>query len=211
MLSRILLWAGSIGIGVTSILLQPIAMAKSSIEVAGTARTATVAIAQANRRGFKSVASAVAKTKKGDFQGALADYNEIVKLNPKNANAYYNRGLLKATNLQDDQGALADYDRAIKLKPTDDAPYNNRGNLKADKLKDYQGALVDYNRAIELQPKNADAYYNRGVLKHTFLNDQAGAITDLKQAVKLSPKQGNAESNQATIDLLEEWQRATKN
>ena len=210
MLSRILLWAGSIGIGLTSTLIQPIAIAKSSVAVVDTARIVTGSVAQANGRGSgNSFTSAVAKSKKGDYQGAVADYTQAIKLNPKSANAYYNRGLVKATNLQDDQGALADYDRAIELKPTYDAAYNNRGNLKVDKLKDYQGALADYNRAIQLKPKNADAYYNRGVLKYTFLNNRTGGIADMKQASRLLQKQGNPEAYQAAIFLLEEWQRTT--
>jgi tetratricopeptide (TPR) repeat protein len=208
----ILLWAGTIGFGLTVSLLQPLAMAKSSIEVITSARTGTVSIAVARGRGSGDYfTSASQKYKQGNFQGALADYNRAIKINPQNANAYYNRGLLKATKLQDDRGALADYNRAIKLKPNYDAAYNNRGNLKADNLQDYQGALTDYDRAIKLKPRNADAYYNRGVLKHTFLKDLAGGIADLQQAAKLSQRQGNSQNYQAASDLLKEWQQTSGN
>ncbi|TRU85433.1 MAG: tetratricopeptide repeat protein, partial [Microcystis novacekii Mn_MB_F_20050700_S1D] len=58
-------------------------------------------------------------------QGAVADYNQAIKLNPDDANAYYNRGVAKY-NLGDNQGAIADYNQAIKLKPDDAIAYYNR-------------------------------------------------------------------------------------
>jgi tetratricopeptide (TPR) repeat protein len=211
MLSRIVLWAGTIGMGITVALMQPIASAKSSMAAVNSIpKMMAVSIAVVRGRGSGDYfASAAQKYQQGDYRGALADYNRAIKINPKNANAYYNRGLLKATKLQDDRGALTDYNRAIQLKPTYDVAYNNRGNLKADKLKDFQGALADYNRAIKLKPRNAEAYYNRGVLKHTFLQDLAGGIADMQQAAKLSQQQGNSQSYQAASDLLQEWQQTS--
>jgi tetratricopeptide (TPR) repeat protein len=213
MLSKIALWAGTIGMGITVALMQPIAIAKSPVTaVNSTPKTLAVSIAIVRGRGSGDYfASAAQKYQQGDYRGALADYNRAIKINPKNANAYYNRGLLKATKLQDDRGALADYDRAIQLNPTYDVAYNNRGNLKVDKLKDLQGALADYDRAIKLKPRNAEAYYNRGVLKYTFLKNVAGGIADMQQAAKLSQKQGNSQSYQAANDLLQQWQQTSGN
>jgi tetratricopeptide (TPR) repeat protein len=212
MLPRILLWAGTIGFGITATLLQPSAIAKSSVEVANSTSTIAVAIAKTRRRQSGDLfGSAAQKYQQGDYQGALSDYNRLIKIAPRSANAYYNRGLIKASKLQDDRGALADYNRAIQIKPSYDAAYNNRGNLKADKLKDYQGALADYDRAIKLKPRNADAYYNRGVLKHTYLNDLAGGIADLQQSAKLSQRQGNNQNYQVASDLLKEWQQTSGN
>jgi tetratricopeptide (TPR) repeat protein len=209
---RISLRTGTIGLGVTLILMQPIAIAKSSVEVDNPTRTIAVSISQVRRRGAGDYFdSALRKQKQGDTRGALADYNRAIKINPQSANAYYNRGLLKATKLQDDRGALADYDRAIQLKRNYDAAYNNRGNLKMDKLQDYQGALTDYDRAIQLKPRNADAYYNRGVLKYTFLKDLAGGIADMQQAAKISQNQGNTQEYQAANDLAKQWQQTSGN
>jgi tetratricopeptide (TPR) repeat protein len=52
----------------------------------------------------------------GDNQGAIADFNQAIKLKPDNDIAYYNRGLFK-NDLKDYQGAIADYNQAIKLNP----------------------------------------------------------------------------------------------
>jgi tetratricopeptide (TPR) repeat protein len=81
--------------------------------------------------------------KKSDNQGAIADYNEAIRLNPNDAVAYYNRGNAKS-DLGDNQGAIADYNEAIRLNPNDAEAYYNRGVVKSD-LGDNQGAIADYN------------------------------------------------------------------
>ena len=52
---------------------------------------------------------------KGDYRGALADYNQAIALDPFDGYAYTLRGYLKEKKLNDIQGALADYDQAISL------------------------------------------------------------------------------------------------
>ena len=49
--------------------------------------------------------------------GAIADYNQAIKINPNYALAYNNRGNIKRTK-GDIDGAIADFDRAIKLGVT---------------------------------------------------------------------------------------------
>ena len=50
----------------------------------------------------------------GDNQGAIADYNQAIKLKPDNAEAYYNRGGIKMST-GDNQGAINDLRQAAKL------------------------------------------------------------------------------------------------
>ena len=56
----------------------------------------------------------LAKEKKGDLDGALADYNQSIQLNPKYANAYKDRGNAKRKQ-GDLNGANADFNQSIKL------------------------------------------------------------------------------------------------
>ena len=43
---------------------------------------------------------------KKDYRGEIQDYTKAIELNPKDAEAYYNRGLTKITSGQKDSGCL---------------------------------------------------------------------------------------------------------
>jgi tetratricopeptide (TPR) repeat protein len=139
------------------------------------------------------------KHNNGDYQGALADYNQSISINPKFSLAYNNRATLKTDKLNDIQGSLADYDQAISINPKFSLAYYNRALLKADKLNDIQGGLADYNQAISINPKDADAYYNRALLKKNKLNDMEGALADYNQAISINPKFSEAYNNRAIL------------
>ena len=57
-----------------------------------------------------------ARYKKGNIEGALADFEYAIKIDPKLAKAYANRGAIKDLK-KDIDGAIADYTRAIELYP----------------------------------------------------------------------------------------------
>jgi tetratricopeptide (TPR) repeat protein len=90
-----------------------------------------------------------------DYQGAIADYNQAIKLKPDFTAAYNNRGASKA-NLGDNQGAITDLRQAIQInknwgnRSLADA-YNDRGIIKTESG-DNQGAIADYNQAIKIKP-----------------------------------------------------------
>jgi Tetratricopeptide repeat len=58
-----------------------------------------------------------------DYQGALADYNRAIQINPNDAPSYAERGVLKLIHLKDRPGAMKDLERAAKL-------YQQDGNTK---------------------------------------------------------------------------------
>jgi tetratricopeptide (TPR) repeat protein len=120
-----------------------------------------------------------------DPQGALADFNKAITLNPNYVRAYSLRSYLKSEKLNDRRGALADYDRIVALSNTADA-YITRGIFKAEVLKDPQGALADINKAIALDPNSSGAYSVRSNLKLDKLNDPQGALADLDRIVAAS-------------------------
>lgn len=139
----------------------------------------------------------IEKAKNGDLDGAIADFNRAVELNPKDDAPYYNRAQAKRLK-NDTAGAIADYTKAIELGSTNPAAYNNRGNARSDN-NDPDGAIADYTRAIQLKPDYARAYYNRAVTKQA-KGDAAGAKADFKSAEKFDPelRQGKNTSTAAT-------------
>ena len=74
----------------------------------------------------------LAKSTKGDQDGAIADFSRAIELNPKLAEAYLNRGLAKSTK-GDQDGAIADESQAIELNPKLAEAYLNRGGAKQTK------------------------------------------------------------------------------
>src|ERR1700719_1626676 len=59
----------------------------------------------------------LAKSTKGDQDGAIADFSQAIELNPKLAEAYLIRGGAKQTK-GDLEGAIADENQAIELNTT---------------------------------------------------------------------------------------------
>jgi tetratricopeptide (TPR) repeat protein len=136
--------------------------------------------------------SAYQKDDKGDYRGALIDYNQSIALKPDNTSAYLNRGILKNEKLNDVKGALADFDQSIALNPNNTSAYLNRGILKNEKLNDVNGALADLNQFIVLEPDFVDIYVYRGVMKSEKLNDVNGALADFNQLIALKPDNAEA-------------------
>ena len=103
----------------------------------------------------------VAYRLKGEYDHALQDYEQAIKLNPGNANAYNNRGIIY--RIKGEYGrAIADYDEAIWLRKGDfPAAYYNRALAYADKG-DYEQSLRDFDVVMRFDPNNALALYARG-------------------------------------------------
>ena len=118
-----------------------------------------------------------------DYQAAIKDYDESIKLNPKHARAYTNRGAAYK-KLGMDERALADESAAIKLDPTVPEYFDNRG-LSYQKNGDYDRAIADYDEAIRIEPK-ANFLTNRGD-SYQFKGEFDRAIADYDRAIKLNP------------------------
>jgi lipoprotein NlpI len=99
--------------------------------------------------------SGATKASNGDRAGAIADYTRAIKLDPKNVDAYNNRGTEKQ-NAGDVAGAFADFSRAIEINPLDPNPYYNRGAIYFLK-RDWKKALSDLRRHDELNEEDEDA------------------------------------------------------
>lgn len=67
---------------------------------------------------------------KREFDRAIADYNEALRIDPKNALAYFNRGLA-LQNKGDYARAIADYLEVARLEPKNANPYNSAAWLLA--------------------------------------------------------------------------------
>ncbi len=86
--------------------------------------------------------------RKGAYDAAVATYSRIIQRNPKNADAYFNRGLAHK-NAGRTERALSDYEAAIELDPAHRKAYFDRANILYD-LGHYGDALRAYVKALQL-------------------------------------------------------------
>jgi tetratricopeptide (TPR) repeat protein len=129
-------------------------------------------------------------SKSEDLSGAIINYSLAIKINPKNAEAFYKRAR-HVEDLHTWKDALSDYDKAIELDPNFTSAIVNRGALRDDN-EDHKGAIEDYNKVISINKKDDKdnltmAYRNRGNSKYN-LKDTKGACADWKKAYQLGDK-----------------------
>jgi tetratricopeptide (TPR) repeat protein len=134
--------------------------------------------------------SAYKHSQEGNFESAIIDYTEAIRLNPKDASAFNNRGIaLDLSGYHDD--AIADFNAAIRLESDYANAYNNRGAAYGMK-KDWAHAIADYTEAIRCEPTDPVFYYNRGEINFN-LGNYMIALPDFQQALKLSPQMIHAQ------------------
>ena len=88
------------------------------------------------------------------YEDAIKEFNLAIQANPKNANAYVNRGsIFRTLHAQDQQydDAIKDFTKAIEVAPKDPAGYLERGQTLVLQ-KQFTEALTDLNKAAELKP-----------------------------------------------------------
>ena len=134
----------------------------------------------------------------GQYQRAIEDYNEVIRLKPDFSEViYYLRGDVY-TILGNYNQAIKDYNKAIELNPQHADVYVSRG-VAYGKIGNYKQAIKDLNRAIELTPKYAVAYYDRAIYYGKSGNDER-AIQDLKVAARLGHQGAQDLFKKAGID-----------
>jgi tetratricopeptide (TPR) repeat protein len=138
-----------------------------------------------------------------DYEPELKKINGFIKLNDKNADAFYNRGWLYLAK-GDLQMAKRDYSRAILLDKNHLEAYYNRGLVFA-KMNEYTQAIRDFDEAIRLNPADVDAYCNRGS-SYFQLNKMDPALRDYNKGLEIDPYDADLYYNRALV-FLEKGQK----
>jgi tetratricopeptide (TPR) repeat protein len=134
--------------------------------------------------------------KKHDYDRAIADFGEAIRLNPKFALAYSSRSRAYSGKGDFDR-AIADASEAIRLDVKHVGAYVGRG-FAFTMQRRFDDAIRDLDEAIRLQPNLAVAYSQRGVaLREKGEFDRA--LADLNEAIRLSPRSITALVNRGLI------------
>jgi tetratricopeptide (TPR) repeat protein len=135
-------------------------------------------------------------TVKEDFTRAMADFDEALRLNPRNLAALSNRAATLVLRGETEK-AIADLNAAIDLNPKNPATYSARG-VAWRQLRAFDKSIADLNEAVRLEPKEAGAYNNRA-LTFKDAGDYDHAIADLNEAIRLNPTGEKAYGNRGEM------------
>jgi tetratricopeptide (TPR) repeat protein len=138
---------------------------------------------------------AEARKDKGHNKASMADYNQAIKLNPKDAAAYMNRAVIwQEMDLYDQ--SIKDISKAIAIDPNKIYYYLKRA-LAFHLTGRYDRAIADYSKAIEIGPPIGVAYFGRGAA-WLMNNKYDEAIADLSKAIALEPQNAAIYYSRAT-------------
>lgn len=166
-----------------------------------TREEALAALAQYNRLIEAAPGVAVFYTQRGDayyalndLYAAMQDYTAAIKLDDRQDQAFFGRGMALGRMGLVDEG-IADLDVFIQRHPNSSVAYTKRGvrNIWRNNLAE---AERDLTRAIELDPNNAEAHDDLGVVhaKHSRLGV---AARHFSTAIRLDPGYQKAYHNLA--------------
>ncbi len=141
--------------------------------------------------------------KDGDFDSAISDYDEALRLRPE-AVWYYNRGFAKFQKHEYDL-AINDFNESINMDPKYAPSFLYRGRAWHEKS-DYDKALSDLNESIRLNPTDSDSYFRRGFVLQMDESYEM-AIRDFDEALRLEPShidsllcRGDSQRHQGKFD-----------
>jgi len=98
---------------------------------------------------------------RGEYDKAIADYDDAIRFNPHLADAYHSRGVAWVKKGEYDK-AIADFDQAIRLDAQDAESFDGRGVAWLHKA-EYDKAVADFDTAIRLNMHDTVAYFHRGL------------------------------------------------
>ena len=125
-----------------------------------------------------------ANVSKREYDRAIQDYNEAIRLSPSIADNYRERGKAYYAK-RDYDHAIQDFSEAILLNPNDTSAYYNRGLAYYNK-NDPDRAIQDFNEAIHHDSNDARTYNNRGNA-YEAKEDYDRAIQDFNEAIHRDP------------------------
>jgi tetratricopeptide (TPR) repeat protein len=132
------------------------------------------------------------EAKAGNYKAAIKRYDDVLKINPRNANAYYNRGIVWF-EMGEMDNAISDYTKALEIDKELTEAYFNRAFIWRSKG-NYDRAISDYTKALLLNPNNSlknRIYFSRALTWYK-RGDYERTIGDLTEGINLDSRNPEA-------------------
>ncbi len=134
----------------------------------------------------------------GNYQGALADFNQFLKRNKKDYKVWANRAAVYS-DMGKYENALSDYQKAVALKPNNAKVLASYGFVRLH-TGDFKGAIETLDHSLKLQPENPEALTNRGTAKYN-MGDLQAAIQDFSASISQDTNNFNAYYNKGLAEI----------
>jgi tetratricopeptide (TPR) repeat protein len=125
---------------------------------------------------------AIAYEETRDYKKCCEYFNEAIKSNPKNAEAwaYLGNYYLKQTEYQQ---SLRYLKQSLVIKPNNSFALNRKGEVFR-MIKQYSQALIDFNKSLDIEPNDVFALSRRGYV-YRKLNRYEDALKDLNKSLEI--------------------------
>jgi tetratricopeptide (TPR) repeat protein len=135
----------------------------------------------------------------GDYDGAMAEYNKVIKIDENNALAHNNLGIIyKRKGLY--ISAVEEFKAALEGLPNYFKAYNNLANVYFER-EYYDEAAKYYNKCLAIKPNFADAHWNLA-LTYEKQGEKSRAVRHFKKFIELSDASTYVALAQQHIDEL---------
>jgi tetratricopeptide (TPR) repeat protein len=154
----------------------------------------------------------------GDFDTAISDFSEAIRLKPDAVVAYNNRGVAHKEKGEKDR-AIDDFSKAIAINPNWPTAFDNWGEVEAMNG-NFAAAIADFHETVRLDPKNAEGWNNLAWVYATASNElsrdgtlavacarKACDLTDWKNPVSLDTL-AVAYAESGNFPEAAKWERA---
>jgi tetratricopeptide (TPR) repeat protein len=159
-----------------------------------------------NSQAKRAFARGLEADRKYDYDLAIAEFSEAIRLKPDYVNAYYYRGIASLLKIDYDN-AIADFTEVIRFNPASADAYDHRA-FAYHRKGNTDRAIADFTEAIRLNPNYGDAYKYRSI-DYDRKGDYDKAMADENEVIRLSPSMGELYDNRGvTYNHMGDYDKA---